>query len=164
MGLSLPLSLLPLSLLPSAAAFGISSFEVYEIDQLSPVNISRKIPTGRLQPSSLPALNLPVWAANVSQRSLDAVKAVGSDPSAHLGDIQRLVASGIDVDLTVQSCSWQDPLPACALKLAPAEDHNRYLARPARDHQHLRPFPDRHRHPARGRRGCKQGSERAAVV
>ena len=52
---------------------------------------------------------------------------MGSDPSAHLGDIQRLVASGIDVDLTVQSCSWQDPLPACALKLAPAEDHNRYL-------------------------------------
>ena len=44
MGLSLPLSLLPLSLLPSAAAFGISSFEVYEIDQLSPVNISRKSP------------------------------------------------------------------------------------------------------------------------
>jgi len=126
----LPLSLLPLSLLPSAAAFGISSFEVYEIDQLSPVNISRKAPTGSLQPSALPALNLPVWARNVTQRSLDAVKAVGSDPSAHLGDIQQLVASGIDVDLTVQMCSWQDPFShptACSLKLTPTEDHNRYL-------------------------------------
>ena len=124
----LSLSVLLLTSAPAVPGM-IASVEIYEIDQLSAVNISHLVPTGSLNPSEILQLNLPRWARNVTQHSLDAVKVVGLE-NAQWADIQRRVASVIDPDLTVQMCSWLNSfanLTACSINITSTEDHNRYL-------------------------------------
>ena len=111
--------------------------EIWEIDQLTPVNIGHIVPTGPLDVSQsfdrVTQLNLPIWAHNVTLHSLTTVKAVGMMPdwASHLDEIQSGIASAIDVDLTVQVCTLQDPTVnprgGCNITLAPTENHNRYL-------------------------------------
>eukprot|EP01044_Picomonas_judraskeda_P019121 COSAG03_NODE_3959_length_1741_cov_2.563337_2_plen_161_part_00 len=93
------------------AALRMEFAEIWEVDQLSAVDIGHVVPTGPLDVShsfgSVVGLNLPVWTRNVSLAALAAVKAVGAAPdwASRLDDIQGSVAVAIDVDLTVHVCT-----------------------------------------------------------
>ena len=121
---------------PAPTAISLDLAEVWQIDELTAVNISHAVPTGLLDVSqnfdSVTQLNLPTWARNVTQHSLAAAKAVGAkdDWPSRLGDIQGLIASDIDVDLTVQVCTLQDTAGTremCNITITSTENHNRYL-------------------------------------
>eukprot|EP01052_Picozoa_sp_SAG31_P034351 SAG31_NODE_4003_length_3674_cov_7.299860_6_plen_243_part_00 len=118
------------------SAINMDRAEIWQIEELTAVNISHAVPTGWLDVSdsfdSVMRLNFPCWARNVTEHALATVQMVGAqkDWPAHLGHIGGQIASAIDVDLTVHVCTLRDAMGTgrtCNITLAATEDHNRYL-------------------------------------
>eukprot|EP00933_Yihiella_yeosuensis_P045301 TRINITY_DN4066_c0_g1_i1.p1 TRINITY_DN4066_c0_g1~~TRINITY_DN4066_c0_g1_i1.p1 ORF type:complete len:296 (+),score=35.50 TRINITY_DN4066_c0_g1_i1:45-932(+) len=96
--------------------------DIMSIQELDPVDIQHPVPTGPLTIKSVEGLNLPVWARDVTQATISAVKKAGSTPSRHLAEISHWIEAMVDPDLAVHVCYLNETVP-----FRPTEDHNCYL-------------------------------------
>lgn len=115
-----------LCLAGSVQAVTVTTTEILELDQLHPdTTIGHAVPTGKITVEELEALNLLVWARNVTGALLSTVTS-SPHPSADLDSIIDKTQSLIDPDFTVHACAI-DNTGSCDIEKGPTESTNRYL-------------------------------------